>query len=96
MIYTYLSKLLDVNTGNGDLFNKYINTILLTVDKEFLFSVLGYTFLKLITHSNTDNVEKYSVISVSITLGKKVVQKFFITKKSENNSLSYSEFIKDF
>ena len=92
----YLDKLGNVNTGSGEVFDKYLNTILLTVNKESLVNELGYVFLKLISHNNTDNVSKYSVISVSITLGKKVVQNFLRIKKSENSSLSYSEFVKDF
>lgn len=100
LIYTYLSKLIDndVNTHSKDVFSKYINIILLTVGKEYLFNVLAYTFLILITHSNTDNTKKDSVISISISteIARRLLKKYFLIEKLKLNALSFSKFIKSF
>lgn len=78
LIGKYISKLLEED-------NKY-KTILNKVGKDYIYDVTLYTFLKILTHQNTDNTDMVSSVPVTVTLGKEIWQKFLNLEKGESQS----------
>lgn len=72
--------------------------ILNNVSKGFMKNLCLLHFLLVFTHQNSDNDQYYNMISVSISMGDKLINKYFnILRaryiKESNTNISYSLFI---
>lgn len=77
MIETYINKLL----SSPDAKFPSHNLILNKVGGKFIFDLCVYTLLKIMTHSDTENTRMFSVIGVTVNIGKEVMKKYLSLEK---------------
>lgn len=76
----------------------FIRDILSIVDKEFLHNLCLVHFLMIYTYQNSDNDKNYNTLKVSISIGNKILNRYFNLLREKYNlnnevEISYSDYL---
>jgi hypothetical protein len=61
--------------------------IINTIDNDFIINLCLLHFLLIYTYQNSDNDKNYNLLSVSITIGNKLINKYFNILLNNHNSI---------
>jgi len=84
----YLGKLqkssfLDTLSGSNREEKEFIIEIIVTIDKEFLLNLCLLHYVLVYAHQNTDNDKYYHVTKMSISIGSKMIYRYFNILKNK-------------
>ena len=92
LLNSYVDKLQSINLRSNTRKDKvFMNNIVVTVDRDFILNLCFAHFILVYIYQNSDNDKFYALAKVSVTIGKKIVNRYFnelrnayIKKNKEN------------